>query len=166
MKNRKGFTLVELLVVIAIIGILSTLAVVSLGGVREKARDTKRISDINAIQTAMQVVMADGNATDAISAANCGTLTAPVYVSECVLLPASNELLEYIPGLANLNDPMNIETNACSDNGATPTTNCDYTIDIGATELTATSYKVNFCLESGAGSLDAGCHYLDEAGIH
>lgn len=59
MKKEKGFTLVELLVVIAIIGLLSTLAVVSLGSAREKARDAKRISDIRQIQTALELYFAD-----------------------------------------------------------------------------------------------------------
>ena len=55
MKNKKGFTLVELLVVIAIIGLLSTLAVVSLGSARSKARDARRISDIRQLQTALEL---------------------------------------------------------------------------------------------------------------
>ena len=59
MKAKKGFTLVELLVVIAIIGLLSTLAVVSLGSAREKARDARRISDIKQIQTALELHFAD-----------------------------------------------------------------------------------------------------------
>lgn len=45
MKN-KGFSLIELLITIAIIGLISTIAFVSLNGVRKKARDTKRKNDI------------------------------------------------------------------------------------------------------------------------
>ena len=59
MSKPKGFTLVELLVVIAIIGLLSTLAVVSLGSARSKARDARRISDIKQIQTALELYYAD-----------------------------------------------------------------------------------------------------------
>lgn len=55
MRNKKGFTLIELLVVIAIIGLLSTLAVVSLNGARAKARDAKRLSDLKGIQTAIEI---------------------------------------------------------------------------------------------------------------
>lgn len=50
----QGFTLVELLVVIAIIGTLATLLLLQLGTARAKARDTKRISDINQMRTAME----------------------------------------------------------------------------------------------------------------
>jgi type II secretion system protein G len=53
--KRKGFTLIELLVVIAIIGLLSTLAVVALGSARERARDSKRVSDLRQIQTALEL---------------------------------------------------------------------------------------------------------------
>lgn len=55
MIKQKGFTLIELLVVIAIIGLLSTLAVVSLNSARSKARDARRTSDIRQIQTALEM---------------------------------------------------------------------------------------------------------------
>ena len=57
--SRRAFTLVELLVVITIIGLLSTIAVVSLSSARSKARDTKRIADIRQISTAMQMYQQD-----------------------------------------------------------------------------------------------------------
>ncbi len=59
-KNKqKGFTLIELLVVIAIIGLLSTLAVVSLNNARQKARDARRVSDVKQIQTALELFYND-----------------------------------------------------------------------------------------------------------
>lgn len=63
MKNvlkKRGFTLIELLVVIAIIGILSSVVLVSLTSARAKARDAKRIADIEAIKAAL-VLYADTN---------------------------------------------------------------------------------------------------------
>jgi len=49
LKNQ-GFTIVELLIVIVVIGILATLVITTYNGVQSKARDTKRQTDINAIQ--------------------------------------------------------------------------------------------------------------------
>ncbi|MFH1575644.1 MAG: type II secretion system protein [Candidatus Nealsonbacteria bacterium] len=54
-KSKKGFTLIELLVVIAIIGLLSSIVVVSMQGVRMKARDSARKQDLRAIQTALEL---------------------------------------------------------------------------------------------------------------
>lgn len=62
-KNKKSsFTLIELLVVIAIIGLLSTVVLVSLSGVRARARDTRRKADMRTIQTALEEYYNDNNA--------------------------------------------------------------------------------------------------------
>ena len=60
--SRRAFTLIELLVVISIIGLLSTIAIVSMNSARSKARDTKRMADIKQIITAMQLYF-DTNGT-------------------------------------------------------------------------------------------------------
>lgn len=53
--NKKGFTLIELLVVIVIIGILSALLMANISGIRERARDTERKTDLRAIKTALSL---------------------------------------------------------------------------------------------------------------
>ncbi|MFZ5366302.1 MAG: type II secretion system protein [Patescibacteria group bacterium] len=53
--KKSGFTLIELLVVISIIGILATLLMANVAGVRERARDAQRKSDINQIQKALEM---------------------------------------------------------------------------------------------------------------
>lgn len=50
---KKGFTLIELLVVISIIGILSSLLMANISGMRERARDAKRKADLKAIKSAL-----------------------------------------------------------------------------------------------------------------
>lgn len=47
--NQTGFTIVELLSVIVIIGILASITVVSFNGVQQRARDSKRRLDVQAI---------------------------------------------------------------------------------------------------------------------
>lgn len=56
---KKGFTLIELLIVIAIIGTLTALILPNLQGVRERARDAARKSDLNAIQQALRLYYND-----------------------------------------------------------------------------------------------------------
>ncbi|MFA4941671.1 MAG: type II secretion system protein [Patescibacteria group bacterium] len=49
-KNfQRGFTLIELLLVIVIIGVLATFAMLAFLNTRAKARDAKRLNDINQI---------------------------------------------------------------------------------------------------------------------
>ena len=58
-NKKTGFTLVELLVVISIIGILSSLAMVSLNNARVKARDALRKGDMAQIRTALNLYYDD-----------------------------------------------------------------------------------------------------------
>lgn len=73
-KSSFGFTLIELLVVVAIIGVLSALLMSNFIGIRQRARDAQRKSDVRQIQSALELYRADnasypGNST----LASCGT---------------------------------------------------------------------------------------------
>ncbi len=59
LRNSKGFTIVELLIVIVVIGILAALVLNSFRGVQERARDTERRTDTNAIATQLEVYYTD-----------------------------------------------------------------------------------------------------------
>lgn len=61
-QRQSGFTIVELLIVIVVIGILATLVIVTFSGIQQKARDTKRQTDINAIDSTVEAYYAsNGN---------------------------------------------------------------------------------------------------------
>jgi prepilin-type N-terminal cleavage/methylation domain-containing protein len=53
-QKKSGFTLIELLVIIAIIGLLATIVLVSLNKARMKARDGRRLADIQQIQKTLR----------------------------------------------------------------------------------------------------------------
>lgn len=53
-KSDKGFTLIELLIVIVILGVLSTVVVLSVGGITNKGKDSACQSDYNALATAVE----------------------------------------------------------------------------------------------------------------
>jgi general secretion pathway protein G len=57
--SKAGFTLVELLLVIAIIGILASVISVNFVGIRQRARDSQRKSDIRQIQSAVELYRVD-----------------------------------------------------------------------------------------------------------
>lgn len=56
---QRGFTLIELLIVVAIIGILASLLMVNFIGIRQRARDGQRKSDLRQIQSALELHRAD-----------------------------------------------------------------------------------------------------------
>jgi prepilin-type N-terminal cleavage/methylation domain-containing protein len=58
LKLRRGMTLVEILVVVAIIGILAGLVTINLTSSRVKARDKKRIADVEAVAQALTLYYA------------------------------------------------------------------------------------------------------------
>jgi len=120
MKNKKGFTLIELLVVIAIIGLLSTLAVVSLNGARSKARDARRTSDLKALQSALELYRGDNN--DAVP----GDL-----VTWAALTTA---LTSYLPAGAPT-DPTNSGSNVYN--------YCSFPLTEGATKYVISAYLEN-----------------------
>ena len=58
-RKQSGFTIVELLIVIVIIGILATLVIITFTGIQQRARNTKRQTDINAIDSHLEAFNAD-----------------------------------------------------------------------------------------------------------
>ena len=142
--NKKGFTLIELMVVVAIIGLLSTLAVVALGSAREKARDSKRLSDVKQVQTALELYYTDNNLY-------------PVEAS-AVILGATN--------YACLNSASGLTTANCSDAymgqvPADPLAAQDYTY----LSADGSTYEIALTLEGAMGGFAAGSATATPSGI-
>jgi len=136
-------------VVIAIIGLLSALAVVSLGNIREKGRDTKRINDISAVQKAMGMVNQELGTYK--PDANCAAGKA---IKDCV----GGELEEVLTSIKTVIDPLGT-AGLCS-------TSCVQGCEYAVRALTADAYMVQFYLEKGAGTFkEEGCYALTEKGI-
>ncbi len=84
-KLSKGFTLVELLVVIAIIGVLATMILLQLGVARQRARDAKRITDVNQVRTAVELYFDDNGTYPQVGSWSAlAAVLAPKYL---VLMP-------------------------------------------------------------------------------
>ena len=135
-KRAEAFTLVELLVVIAIIGILSTLAVVSLQSARARARDAKRITDVRQIQMALEFYYNDWSHYPAavVAGASIGSGTT-IYMAQVPAGPTPAD------GDCVLSDYSYQQVNG------------------GA------SYLMEFCLSAPTGSLSPGINCASPSGI-
>lgn len=69
-KRSEGFTIVELLIVIVVIGILATLVIVTFTGIQQKARDSQRQTDINAINNSLAAYYAQNGSYPTVAALN------------------------------------------------------------------------------------------------
>ena len=136
-KIKPAFTLIELLVVIAIIGILSTLAVVSLTNARQSARDTKRLADVKQIQTALELYYND-------------TGSYPSSITDSIATSG----ITYMQTYPTAPTPADGD---CSDSDNA------YNYTVSGTENS--SYSLTFCLGSQVNNLDAGIKEAIPGGI-
>lgn len=74
--KQKGFTLIELLVVISIIGLLASIVFAALRPARMKARDARRITDLQEMRKALELYYSDHN-----SYPNCQWIWSPIHNS-------------------------------------------------------------------------------------
>ncbi|MBI2644961.1 type II secretion system protein [Candidatus Uhrbacteria bacterium] len=161
MQQKKGFTLIELLIVIAIIGILSSIAVVSVGNVRRLARDSKRLADMRQLQTGLEMYFNENNAYPLGSAIDTATtLGSDVnYVALCntnagfstIALCGNNTM--YLAKVAANPVPGGANYSYTSANG-----------DLGNANRPRT-FTVTFSLESAIAGYAAGAHELSQLGM-
>src|SRR3989338_5141317 len=136
-RKSKAFTLIELLVVISIIAILITIIIATFGTTQQKARDSRRKTDLDAFKKALQLFKSDTKGSSKYpSVINDNALVTPKYIKEIL----------QDPSLSTVNGG-NYIYNAFQGNG---TSNCTPSADTttDASNGNCETYKLTACLEN------------------
>ena len=168
-KNGAGFTLIELLVVIAIIGLLASVVLVAVNSARQKARDAKRVGDLNQLAKAMELYFNDASAyPTGVGAIGASTNYVPATVGLGGNVFGSAQLVAFNAALAPAQIYMTPTYIASVPTSPTPfdgSCNSSTNRYLYETNMTGTTYTFTFCLGNVTGNVTAGVHYLTPVGI-
>lgn len=157
--RERGFTLIELLVVISIIGLLASVVLVALNSTRAKARDSKRVADMNQIAKAMELFFDDNYSypTNNVAVATYGTFANCSGAAGC----APGLVPKYISRIPEAPLPADLP---CS-GSAYPYNNYRYA-GTGAGVSKVSNYTITFCLGDPTGGIKTeGAHTLTAGGF-
>lgn len=150
LRATKGFTLIELLVVIAIIAVLAAVVLVALGNARVRARDARRVSDLNNVALSMEVYLDTANTAtypDGAAGAVGGPAAGPSRAGFTNILTA---LRGQAVVKGDIADPLNTSSPAATGHvyqGQTNTSNVNQPTS-GKTSGINTSYLLGADLET------------------
>ncbi len=155
-RGVKGFTLIELLVSVAIIGFMSVAGSTTYQFVRARARDVRRVSDMNAIRSAIETYFEQHGAYPVAPREGLvfGSEGAKM-ISDAGITPNGGQL-----GIVYLqNAPFNVLPHGV------PYVYRSLNKDGTLCERDCVRYEVTFALETPTGSLSDGPHLLTDAGF-
>jgi prepilin-type N-terminal cleavage/methylation domain-containing protein len=185
-KRQLGFTLIELLVVIAIIGLLASVILIATTNARIKARDAKRISDIDVIAKGLELyfnlcasypqlpaattglILDNTQALFSGTAANCGDNSGTGANGGIgATHAAGNGETVFIGQFPKAPLPPDDGSLGAGQKCSEPDTQIsNYTWnDYGYVTFGASQYWIYFCISQQTGSLAAGRQILTERGI-
>lgn len=75
-QTKKGFTLIELIITIAVLAVLISIVVVALNPAEQlqRSRDSKRIADLDAVKTALNLYLAQATTTISLDGVSGGSV--------------------------------------------------------------------------------------------
>lgn len=102
-KTKSGFTIVELLIVIVVIGILAAITLVAYNSIQQRARDSRRTSDLSNIMKALELYRTNNGGYPLCGG---GTYQAGTGNSVCSISSLTDlQTSEYLG--KTFNDPLN-----------------------------------------------------------
>ena len=129
-SKKQGFTLIEVLVVVAIIGLLAVIVTVVFSGARVRSRDSVRLSDVNRIQSALNLYWQSAGVypdnvepgepivhNGMIFMASVPTPPLPTDDGDCPDLTLEENVLEYEYNKIGTGGSMSYEIEFCLGNG-------------------------------------------------
>ena len=129
--------------VIAIIGILATIATISLSNTRGKARDAKRLADVKQMQTALEIYFNDNQRYPDLS----------IWASKTLASTTPNGTTTYMAIIPDAPTPPD---------GICDTVNNQFSYAVSAS---GGSYQINYCLGGMVGDTPGGLHHASPDGL-
>ncbi len=155
-NDIRGFTLIELLVVISIIGLLSTIATVSLGTARQRARDVRRVADIRQLRTALELYLSDENTYPVVPAGS-----APLVIGDENARVLCGGLAGFVANLAACTGRLymaNVPTNIAPGGSTYTYLSVSKDAAFQCTQSPCENYAIEFSLEKSVAQLKDGLH--------